>query len=83
VKRPFWQDVEKVLQLRSRGTPPPHHLGGVHKRAAPYSARREPQKLNVPESKTNPKAMPGERRGSAWAGEISGLFEHPAGHSLF
>ena len=24
-------------------TPPPHHLGGVHKRAMPYSAWREPR----------------------------------------
>jgi hypothetical protein len=43
------QDVEKVLQLRSRKTQPPHHLGGVHMRAVPYSAWREPQKLNVRE----------------------------------
>ena len=35
-------DVETERQRRSRGTLPPHHLGGVHRRAVPYSARREP-----------------------------------------
>jgi hypothetical protein len=36
------QAVEKVLQLRSRKTLPVHYLAEVHKRAALYSARREP-----------------------------------------
>ena len=49
LRRPvrFWQDAEKVRQRRSRKTLPPHRLGGVHKRDARYSARREPQKLTV------------------------------------
>ena len=34
-------------QLCSRETLPPHSLGGVHKRDALYSARREPQRLVV------------------------------------
>jgi hypothetical protein len=38
---------KKVRQRRSRKTLPPHYLGGVHKRDALYSARREPQRLNV------------------------------------
>jgi hypothetical protein len=33
--------------LCSRKTLPPHYLGGVHKRDALYSARREPRRLNV------------------------------------
>ena len=49
LRRPvrFWQDAEKVRQRRSRKTRPPHRLGGVHKRDARYSARREPQRLTV------------------------------------
>jgi hypothetical protein len=47
------QDAEKARQLRSRKTQPPHHLGGVHERAALYSARREPQWLNVPQGKSS------------------------------
>jgi len=49
LRRPvrFWQDAEKVRQRRSRKTRPPHRLGGVHKRDAGYSARREPQRLTV------------------------------------
>ena len=49
LRRPvrFWQDAEKVRQRRSRKTLPPHRLGGVHKRDARYSARREPQRLTV------------------------------------
>ncbi|WHZ26680.1 MAG: hypothetical protein OJF51_001476 [Nitrospira sp.] len=50
-RRDAQQAVEKVRQRRSRKTQPPHHLGGVHKRAALYSARREPQRLNVPTGK--------------------------------
>jgi len=44
LRRPvrFWQDAEKVRQRRSRKTRPPHRLGGVHKRDARYTARREP-----------------------------------------
>ena len=42
------EDGENGVQLRSHGTLPPHHLGGVHKLAALYSARREPQRLDVP-----------------------------------
>ena len=41
------QDAEKVRQRHSRKTLPPHRLGGVYKRGARYSARREPQKLTV------------------------------------
>jgi len=41
-------------QRRSRKTLPPHHLGGVHKRDARYSARREPQKLTVPQEYDSP-----------------------------
>ena len=37
-------DGEKDPQLCSRKTLPPHFLGGVHKRDALYSARREPQR---------------------------------------
>ena len=49
LRRPvrFWQDAEKVRQRRSRKTRPPHRLGGVHKRDALYSARREPQRFIV------------------------------------
>jgi len=39
--------LKKTRQHRSRKTLPPHYLGGVHKRDALYSARREPQRLNV------------------------------------
>ncbi|HEU5091779.1 MAG TPA: hypothetical protein VFT30_03795, partial [Nitrospira sp.] len=36
-----------VVQFRSHKTQPSHHLDGVHQRATPYSARREPQRLRV------------------------------------
>ncbi|CBK43336.1 protein of unknown function [Nitrospira defluvii] len=42
-----WQAAKKVRQRRSRKTLPPHRLGGVHRRDALYSARREPQRLTV------------------------------------
>jgi len=48
------QDAEKVRQRRSRKTRPPHRLGGVHKRAARYSARREPQRLTAPQEYDSP-----------------------------
>jgi len=54
--------AEKDRQRRSRRTLPPHRLGGVHRRAAPYSARREPQRLTVRHG------MP-VHIGDGWAGE--------------
>jgi hypothetical protein len=38
---------KKSVQRRSRKTLPPQRLGGVHKRDARYSARREPHRLTV------------------------------------
>ena len=89
LRRPvrFWQDAEKVRQRRSRKTRPPHRLGGVHKRDARYSARREPQRLTV-----RPRDPEPVFAGSGWAGTnerfassllaalLDGLFSHPAGH---
>jgi hypothetical protein len=43
----FLAGCGKVRQRHSRKTLPPHYLDGVHKRGALYSARREPQTLNV------------------------------------
>ena len=46
------------------------HLGGVHKRDALYSARREPQKLNVRKKVRFASSLA--------AASLEGLFEHPA-----
>jgi hypothetical protein len=51
------------------GTLPPHHLGGVHQRAAPYPARREPQRLNVRVEYDSPQdaaGSPSRRRAQIW-----------------
>ena len=90
LRRPvrFWQDAEKVRQRRSRKTRPPHRLGGVHKRDARYSARREPQRLTAHRTATGQEPV---LTGSGWAGTkerfassltaalLDGLFAHPAG----
>jgi hypothetical protein len=59
--------------LGAHGTLPAHRYTGVHKCAAPYSARREPR---------GPRwALPVERRVLAHrglAGENNDFFEHPA-----
>src|SRR5512147_334669 len=49
----------------STRTRPPHRLGGAHRRGAPYSSHRAPQRV---------------RFGSSLAAALlDGLFEHPAG----
>ncbi len=56
------------------GDPAASPLGGAHRLGAPYSSHRAPQR-------STPAALPAERRVLArrgWAGEKSGLFEHPA-----
>jgi hypothetical protein len=70
--------------LCSHGTLPSHRLGGVHRHAVPYSARRESQTLNVPQRvRLEPSfsaAAPEEWRVSVcrgWAGENSGHFDRP------
>ena len=70
--------------LCSHGTLPPHRLGGVHGPAVPYSARREPQTVNVPQRvRLGPSfaaAAPEEWRVSVCrggAGENSGHFDRP------
>ncbi len=63
----------------STGTRPPHQLGGAHRLGAPYSSHRAPQRVRLGPSLAA--ALLGTRRVSArqgWAGEKSGLFEHPA-----
>src|SRR5580765_8803700 len=49
----------------STGTRPPHRLGGAHRRGAPYSSHRAPQRVRLGPSLAA--ALP------------NGLFEHPAG----
>src|SRR6185295_10315436 len=48
----------------STGTRPPHSLGGAHRRGAPYSSHRAPQRVRL--------------RASLAAALLDGLFEHPA-----
>ena len=53
-----------LASLRSStGTRPPHRLGGAHRRGAPYSSHRAPQRLRL--------------RPSLAATLLNGLFEHP------
>jgi hypothetical protein len=70
--------------LCSHGTLLSHRLGGIHRPAVPYSARRETQTLNVSQrvrlGSSFAAAAPEEwcvsiRRG--WAGENSGHFDRP------
>jgi hypothetical protein len=64
----------------SNGDPAASPLGGAHRLGAPYSSYRAPQKGCLDSSLAA--ALPGTRRVLArrgWAGEKSGLFEHPAG----
>ena len=64
------QDAEKVRQRRSRfaqilnGDPAASPLGGAHRRGAPYSSHRAPQRVCL--------------RSSLAAALLDGLFEHPA-----
>src|SRR6478735_109528 len=52
-------------QQSSMGTQPPHRLGGAHRRGAPYSSHRAPQRTHL--------------RFLLTCGLASGLFEHPTG----
>jgi len=48
-----WQDAEKACQLRSQlieilnGDPAASPLGGAHRRDAPYSSHRAPQRVRL------------------------------------
>jgi|GEM_PF-6667191 len=80
----LYQDAEKIRQRRSRivqilnGDPAASPLGGAHRLGAPYSSHRAPRRVSLRSSLAA--ALPAERRVLArrgWAGEKSGLFEHP------
>ena len=68
-------------RLTARRMLPPHHLGGAHKRGAPYSSRRallpKPKSLRLPEEKGCVLARPG------WAGEMGARLSPPAGLGLW